>query len=394
MFHQLAERIDLILPQITAFRRDLHAHPELSRQERRTAEKIRAELSRLSNLAVLPPLVGTDVVAVLNPDHAGPCFALRADMDALPIQEQTGVPCQSTVPGVMHACGHDGHMAVLLGAATVLSQLAPVVPGKVKFIFQPDEEDQGGGRVLCEAGVLDSPKVEGIVALHAWPSQPVGTITFSRSTVTAASSPFTIDVHGVGGHGAYPHRSVDTIVIAAHIITGLQTLVSRVVDPRDAAVVTVGQISAGTADNVIPPDCRMAGTMRYLRPEIGDRLRECLRRIVEQTAQAHGGRAEARFQQGYPPLVNDSRMVALIESAACDLCGRERVMIDEVPSMGVEDFAYYAERVPAAMFRLGIRPAHLSDYPHLHSPNFRFNDAALPIGIRMFCEIVRRFFGA
>ncbi len=394
MFNQLQDRIERLLPDVTAFRRDLHAHPELSRQEQQTARKIRSALDGLDNLQILPPLTGTDVVAVLNPDRPGPCLGLRADIDALPIQEQTGVPYQSTVPGVMHACGHDGHTAVLLGTAMILSQIASAIPGKVKFIFQPDEEDQGGGRVLCEHGVLESPKVDGIIALHAWPNQPLGTITFSRSTVTAASSPFSIKVHGVGGHGAYPHRSVDPIVISAHIITALQTLVARVVDPRDAAVVTVGQIHAGTADNVIPPECDMAGTMRYLLPDTGEKLRRCFTRLIEQTAQAHGGRAEIQFQQGYPPLINDSRMVALIEGAVCDLYGPDHMLIDEVPSMGVEDFSYYAERVPAAMFRLGIRPAHMNDHPHLHNPGFNFNDEALPIGIRMFCEIVRRFFNA
>jgi len=394
MFKQVVNLVEPIIPELTAFRRDLHSHPELSRQEHRTSERIRAALAKLPNLKVLPALTGTDVVAVLNADKPGRCIAIRADIDALPIQEQTGVEYQSTVPGVMHACGHDGHATVLLGTAMVLSRLADDIPGKVKFIFQPDEEDEGGGRRLCENGVLESPKVEGIVALHAWPSQPVGTISFSRSTVTAASSPFTIKVIGVGGHGAYPHRSVDPIVISAHIITALQTLVSRVVDPRDAAVVSVGQIRAGSADNVIPSEAEMAGTMRYLLPATGEKLHECFKRLVEQTAAAHGGWAEIKIHQGYPPLINNSVMVALIEGAVCDLFGQDHMVIENMPSMGVEDFAYYAERVPAAMFRMGIRPAHLSDYPHLHNPGFNFNDEALPIGIRMFCEIVRRFFGA
>ncbi len=392
MFNQVVSLIDGILPEITAFRRDLHAHPELSREERRTSEKIRAALAKLGNIEVLRPLVGTDVVAVLNPDKPGPCLGIRADIDALPIHEQTGVPYQSTNPGVMHACGHDGHTAVLLGTAMVLSRIADAIPGKVKLVFQPDEEDQGGGRVLCEHGVLESPKVDGIVALHAWPSRSVGTITFSRSTVTAASSPFSIDVFGVGGHGAYPHRSVDTIVISAHIITALQTLVARVVDPRDAAVVSVGQIHAGAAGNVIPPDAHMTGTMRYLLPATGEKLCECITRLVEQTARAHGGTAKVTIEQGYPPLINHPSMVALIEGAVCDLYGPDHMAIEEMPSMGVEDFAYYAERVPAAMFRLGVCPAHLDDYPHLHNPNFNFNDEALPVGVRMFCEIVRRFF--
>jgi amidohydrolase len=391
MPNQFADQISRVLPDVVAFRRDLHAHPELSQKEHRTAEKVREVLGRLRGVQVLPPLIGTDVVAVLNTDRPGPCIALRADTDALPVQEETGVAYQSTVPGVMHACGHDGHTAILLATALVLSQVADSLPGKVKFIFQPDEEGTGGGGHLCERGVLDSPKVDGIVALHAWPLQPLGTIAQRRGTATAANSPFTITVRGLGGHGAYPHRTVDPIVISAHIITAIQTIVARTVDPLDSAVATVGRISAGAAGNVIPPECLMEGTMRYLRPETGERMCEQLRRIVQQTAQAHGAQAEVTIEKGYPPLFNDPKMAELVESVTCDLQGKDNLITSEPPSMGVEDFGFYAQRVPAAMFRLGLRPRDVDSAPHLHSPSFNFNDDALPIGMSMFCEIVRRF---
>jgi amidohydrolase len=391
MTFPFADHINRVLPEIVAFRRDLHTHPELSQQEHRSAQKVREELARLQNVQVLPPLIGTDVVAVLNADRPGPCIALRADIDALPIQEETGAVYQSVNPGVMHACGHDGHTATLLGAAKVLSQAADCLPGKVKFIFQPDEEGTGGGRDLCEHGVLDSPKVDAIVALHAWPLQPLGTVAVRRGTVTAASSPFGIMVRGQGGHGAYPHRTIDPIVISAHVITALQTIVARTVDPLDSAVVSIGRIAAGAVGNVIPAECVMAGTMRYLRPETGQRMCEQVRRIAEQTAQAHGGQAEVTIELGYPPLVNDLKMAELVESVACGLLGQENVVTTEPPSLGVEDFAYYAQRVPAAMFRLGQRLPHVESAPHLHSPHFDFNDLSLPIGIGMFCEMVRRF---
>lgn len=388
---QLQELIHRALPEITAMRRHFHAHPELSMKEHGTAAKIREVLGRLPNLRVLAPLVETDVVAVLNPDREEPCFALRADMDALPIQEELDIPHKSTVPGVMHACGHDGHTAVLLGAAAVLSQLADQVPGRVKFIFQPAEEDGGGGGLLTERGVLESPHVDGIVALHAWPNQPMGTVAVRRGPATAANNEIRISIRGAGGHGAYPHRCVDPILAAAHIVTGLQSLVARNVNPFESAVVTIGQIAGGSACNVIPPECSMRGTIRHYSPENGRMLREGVRRIAEHTAAAFGATAEVEICEGYPSLCNDDALAGLIEDTARELYGPEHVVTNEPPSMGAEDFAFYAQRVPAAMFRLGVRPLDLESYPGLHHPRFEFRDEALPAGIRMFCELAIRF---
>ncbi len=390
----IGHHIEGILPGLVAFRRDLHAHPELSRQEVSTSAKVREAVGRLMNVEVLPPLSGTDVVAVLNPGREGPCFALRADMDALPIEEQTGVAYRSRSPGVMHACGHDGHTTVLVGAARVLASMAEAVPGKVKFIFQPDEEDQGGGGVLCEKGVLESPKVDAIVALHAWPSRPVGTIAVRRGPAMAANTTIDIVIRGKGGHGAYPHRTVDPIVTAAHVVTALQTIVGRNVDPADAAVVTIGHISAGVARNVIPSECQMKGTIRFTRPEVGELASRRVREIVEHTARAHGAEAEVRLSPGYPPMINDETLSELVEETVRDVLGADRLITTEPVSMGVEDFAFYAQRVPAVMFRLGMRPAEAEAYPALHSPLFNFNDDALGVGVRMFCEVTLRYLNA
>lgn len=386
-----AEHIADILPAVIALRHALHAHPELSRQEHGTARLVRETLSRIEGLQVRPPLIETDVVAVLNGDREGRCIALRADLDALPIAEQTGAAYQSTVPGVMHACGHDGHTAILLGTAMVLSRMADRLPGKVVFIFQPDEEGSGGGGLLCERGVLEAPKVEATVALHAWPSQPVGSIATHPGPVMAANTAFFVTVRGRGAHGAYPHRGIDPIVIAAHIVTGLQTIVSRTVNPVEPAVVTVGQITAGSATNVIPPECAMKGTIRFTRGETGEVIRRQVQAIAEHTARAHGGEAEVRFESGYPPTHNDEGLTSLVQEIGRTLLGADRVITDEPVSLGVEDFAYYGQRVPACMFRLGIRPPGVETYPSLHSPHFDFNDEAIPTGIRMFCEITRRF---
>jgi len=388
---KLDELIDRVLPEVIALRQELHAHPELSLKEYNTSRRVRERLGKLPGLKVLPPLMETDVVAVLNADKPGRCIALRADMDALPIQEETDVAYKSTVPGVMHACGHDGHTATLMGAAMVLTAMAGDLPGKVKFIFQPAEEHQGGADQLCQRGVLDSPKVDAAVALHAWPMQPVGTLAVRSGPATAANNELEIMVRGRGGHGAYPHRCIDPIVVAAQIVTALQTIVSRVVAPLDSAVVTIGQINAGSATNIIPTECEMRGTIRYYRPKTGEMIRERVRQIAEHVAQAHGATAEVQTRLGYPSLINDAAVTQLLESTARELFGDERVITGEDPSMGAEDFAFYAQRIPAAMFRLGVRPKEMESYPGLHHPKFNFNDAALATGIKMFCETARRF---
>ncbi len=385
------ERIDRILPDIRALRRDLHAHPELAFKEHNTSRKVREILGRLPGVRVLPPLLETDVVALLNPDRAGPCLALRADMDALPITEELDVAHKSTVPGVMHACGHDGHTAVLVGTAVVLSQVATDLPGCVKLIFQPAEEDGAGAGRLVERGVLESPKVDAIMALHAWPNQPLGSIAVRSGPACAATNEIHLAIRGKGGHGGHPHRCVDPVLIAAHVVTGLQTLVARNVSPFESAVVTIGQIAAGAAPNVIPLECSMRGTIRHYSPEIGDLLRQGVRRIAEQTALAHGGQADVQILDGYPPLFNDAGLAVMIEEAGRDLLGPDRVITDEPPSMGAEDFAFYAQRVPAAMFRLGVCPPDAEGYPGLHHPRFEFRDEALPVGVGMFCELARRF---
>ena len=391
MSDPVSKHIANVLDEVTALRRDLHANPELSAKEHNTSGKVRELLATIEGLEVLPPFLGTDVVAVLNGNRRGPCLALRADLDALPISEETGLPYQSTVPGVMHACGHDGHTVVLLGTAMVLARLADSLPGRVVFIFQPDEEDGGGGGRLCERGVLESLKVDAAVALHGWPSRPVGTIVARPGPIMAANNCFEVTVRGVGSHGAYPHRGIDPIVTAAHIVVGLQSIVARTVNPLEAAVVTVGQIAGGTATNVIPSECRFKGTLRYTSPPLGEHLRQRLRRVAEDTARAHGAEAAVEIMGGYPPMVNDPDLTRLIQDAVQALLGQENLVVDEPVSMGVEDFAFYAQRVPAMMFRLGLRPPEQDSYPSLHTPLFDFNDAALPVGIRMFCEIARRF---
>lgn len=384
-----------ILPTVRAFRRDLHAHPELAFAEARTAEKVRAGLHALEHISIQPPLIETDTVAILNPDLAGPCVALRADMDALPLTEHTDpadVPYRSTVPDVMHACGHDGHTAILLGSAMVLDRLAEQLPGKVKFIFQPAEEDGGGAGVLCERGVMTCPKVEAVFALHAWPARPVGAIALRAGSAMAANTPWSLTIHGKGCHGAYPHQGVDPVVVAAHLVTALQSIVARNVNPIDAAVVTVGSINAGRTMNIIPDRCQMQGTLRYLREEVGELLCQRMCDIVDHVVAGFGARADLRFDAGYPPVTNDPALAKFVAATGRELLGDQNVFADEPPSLGVEDFAYYGQQAPAVMFRLGVRPTDRDTYPSLHSPQFNFNDDALAVGIRMMVTLALRYF--
>ncbi|HSW45278.1 MAG TPA: M20 family metallopeptidase [Phycisphaerae bacterium] len=394
MASELSGLIDGVLAEVVAFRRDLHMHPELSRRERETSRRIRERLAKLPGLKVFPPLMETDVVALLNADQPGHCLALRADIDALPIQEESPeseVPYRSTVPGVMHACGHDGHTANLLGTAMVLSKMADKLPGRVLFVFQPDEEDESGARVLCERGLFELTKVDAIIGLHGWPQRPVGSVSMRYGPAMASSNSFFITIRGVGAHGAYPHRGVDPIVVAAHIVMALQSIMGRSVNPIDAGVVTVGAIHAGTATNIIPPECEMKGTLRHLDPEVGQLLRERLVEIVENTAKAHRAAATVRFGPAYPSVSNEEATTRLVEVTARELLGTDNVHIDDPPSMGVEDFAYYLQHVPGMMFRVGVRPKHLDTYPALHNPRFNFNDEALPVGMRMFGTLAERY---
>ncbi len=387
--------IDLVDPtlleSLTALRREIHAHPELGFEVGQTADRVLRRLSALPGLTIRKNVAEHGIVATLNADRSGRSVALRADMDALPLTEQTDLPYQSTVAGQMHACGHDGNTACLVGAAVVLSRMAGELPGKVKFIFQPAEEGEGGGRVMCEEGALDDPAVDGAFALHAWPVLTVGQIGVRPGPALAATDTPKITIRGAGGHGAHPDKCIDPVVVAAHVVTALQTVSSRFTDPTDPVVVTISQIHAGTTHNIIPSEAYLEGTIRTLTPEVRDRTGALVRQIAEQTATAFGATAEVEIEPGYPPLVNDTGAAELVAQVANDVVGADNVILVEPPSMGGEDFAYYAQRVPAAMYRLGVRPKDADTTPGLHTPQFDFNDDALPIGVAMHCEIARRF---
>jgi len=383
--------ISEILPELIALRHDLHSHPELGYQEHETARRVLERLERLPGISIRRNVAETGIIATLGAEKPGPCIALRADMDCLPIQEQTGRPYASKHPGRMHACGHDGHTTCLVGAATALARLSDALHGPVKFIFQPAEEGGAGGRRMCEAGALDDPRADAIFALHGWPLMELGTAGCRIGPSLASTNPFEIIVHGVGAHAAYPHKGIDPILIASHIVVALQSVVSRNTDPNDACVVTVGAIEAGTAENIIPPSARMRGTIRTLNPQLRGRAVQRVREIAQRIADAFDGRADVNIREGYPVTVNEPTATEFFLQTARETLGDDAVDPNVPPSLGGEDFAFYGERIPAAFWRLGVRPRGVENFPNLHQPTFDFPDDAIPIGVRLHCELALRF---
>ena len=382
---------------LTAIRHDLHAHPELMFEEKRTASVVARELKALGIEHRTGLAKGTGVVAHL-PATGGDnqAVGLRADMDALPITEQTAVPYASTNPGVMHACGHDGHTTILLGAARVLSKMSER-PNPVTLVFQPAEEGGAGGEKMCADGCLEGAKGRGLGApvgrmfgLHGWPQLRQGQIASRPGPLLAATDEIEITVRGVQCHGAYPHLGADPIVASSAIITALQTICSRNVSPLDSIVVTIGAIHAGTtANNVIPETAHMIGTVRTLRAETRVLAKKRVFEVAEHIARAHGCKAEVHWEEGYPVTRNDEAMTAHVLDVATRAFGPERVEIVPEAQMGGEDFAYYGHHVPACFYLLGLCPPGKEpmSVPQLHQAGFDFNDAVIPVGVEMMCRL-------
>jgi hippurate hydrolase len=367
--------------QIVALRRDIHREPELGFDTERTAQKVLAALDGLP-LDIETGVARNGIVATLWGGE-GPTVALRADMDALPIEEETGLPCSSEIEGRMHACGHDGHTSMLVGAAHALSQrdLRDRLNGTVKFVFQPAEEGGGGGRVMVDEGVADD--VASIFALHLWPGLPFGKVATKAGPIMAAADAFEMEIRGSGGHGAMPHLAADAVVIAAQVVTTLQTVVSREIDPVEPAVLTVGEIGAGTAFNIIPEKARLGGTVRTLNPDLRERMPGRIEALARGVAKGMRGDANLDYTFSYPVTVNEEAAADRVLEVAEDLFGAESVLELPNPSMGAEDFAFYLEKVPGAFIWLGIG----EEVSGLHTPKFAFDEKVLPRGSALLAAL-------
>ncbi|NYZ13313.1 amidohydrolase [Azospirillum sp. RWY-5-1] len=370
---------------MTAWRRDLHAHPELAYEEHRTADMVASKLAEFG-IGVRRGLGGTGVVGTLRGSGGGGrAIGLRADMDALPIQEANDVPHVSRNPGRMHACGHDGHTTMLLGAARYLAETRNF-DGTVHFIFQPAEEGRAGARAMMADGLFREFPVEAVYGLHNWPELEPGTMTVHDGPVMAAADQIEITVTGQGAHAAMPHLGVDPIAVAAQIVTAAQTLVSRSTDPLDAAVLSITTINAGSTFNVIPAEARLTGTVRSFRPETQDRLEAQLRRLVTGIAAAMGATADLVYRRGYPVTRNSAAETEVAAGVAARLVGAERLRRDLPPSMGAEDFGFMLAEIPGCYAWIGQGGSALGCT--LHNPRYDFNDDILPLGASYWATLV------
>ncbi len=373
-----------IIDDAIALRRDLHAHPELGFQETRTAAIVAGRLRELG-YDVHEGIATTGVVGVMTGVRPGKTIMLRADMDALPLAEESGAPYASTVAGKMHACGHDGHVAILLTAAALIAQRRGELAGTIVLCFQPAEEGQGGARAMVAEGMLERFGVERAYGLHLFSQLATGTLGFREGPFYASSDSIEITIEGFGGHGAAPHLSIDPILVAAEFIASIQKVVSRFIDPLEPAVVTIGSIHSGTTHNVIPSSVKLLGTVRAFDANVRERMAERIERILRGVCEGSGASYEFEYLWRYPVTTNDAGQTAYARQLAAQTVGNESVVLSE-RHMGAEDFSFYAQRVPACFFILGSGSTENTRYPHHHG-KFDLDEAALANGVRMMLAL-------
>ena len=378
---ELKQRCQDALEELVAHRRALHRIPEAGLQEVKTAAYISQELRKL-DLEIQTGVAGTGVTGLLRSGRSGPTVMLRADMDGLPITEETGLDFASNHPGMMHACGHDGHMAMVLGAARILAGIKPDLKGNVKFVFQPAEEGPGGARPMIEAGVLDDPAVDAALGLHLWPDLPKGRLGVREGPLMAAMDRFELIIHGTTGHGAMPHLCVDSLDTGVQVVNGLQRLVSRLTDPLKPVVLTVGTFHAGSTFNVIPGRAELSGTTRTFDRAIWTSWEDRIDRVVSGICQSMGAGYELDFIQGFPPLSNDPEVTDIVRQAAAETVGPSQVVTPAL-TMGGEDMAFFLEKVKGCYVFLGV--GQEGGAP-VHNQLFNFDESVLPLGTEFFCR--------
>jgi amidohydrolase len=392
LYSSIRPEIQQLQSQLVQWRRGFHMWPELGFKEQRTSGTIAQKLSEWG----IPHQTGiaqTGIVATIASSKStdGPVLAIRADMDALPVQEENIVSYRSQIDGLMHACGHDGHTAIALGTAYYLWQHRHDFVGTVKVIFQPAEESPGGAKPMIEAGVLEQPKVDAIIGLHLWNNLPLGAVGVRGGPLMAASEKFYCKIQGRGGHGAMPEQTVDSILVAAQVVTALQTIVARNTSPIDSAVVSVGMFHAGTAMNIIADAAELAGTVRYFEPQVGEMIPRRMEQIIAGICQAHHASFEFDYQGIYPAVINDHKIAELVRSVAETVVPTEIGNVPDCQTMGGEDMSFFLDAVPGCYFFLGSANAAKDlAYPH-HHPKFNFDEAALATGVEIFVRCVERF---
>ena len=389
-FSHIRPEIKALQTQLVTWRRNIHQKPELGFQEQLTADLISRQLDRWS----IPHQTGiakTGIVATIEGNKPGKVIAIRADMDALPIQEANEISYKSQHPGKMHACGHDGHVAIALGTASYLNRHKDRLAGTVKIIFQPAEEGPGGAKPMIEAGVLQNPDVDAIIGLHLWNNLPLGTVGVRQGALMAAVECFKLQITGKGGHGAMPDQTIDSIVVGSQIVNALQTIVSRNINPLDSAVVTVGEFHGGTALNVIADSVSMSGTVRYFNTQLESVIGERIEAIVAGICQSHGATYKLDYWQLYPPTINDPQMARLVASVANEVVETPIGVVPECQTMGGEDMSFFLQQVPGCYFFVGSANSDRNlAYPH-HHPRFDFDEAALGMGVEIFVRCVEKF---
>lgn len=376
------------LPDVIRHRRSLHRIPEVALNEKKTAAYVAQKLRELS-LDVRTEIAGYGVMGFLDTGRSGANLLIRADMDALPITENTGLPFASTHEGMMHACGHDAHMAMVLGAAKLLCNLSDNLSGTIRFVFQPAEEGPGGALPMIEGGVMDDPKVDYAVGCHVWPYIPQGTVGVREGVLMAAMDRFDLTIIGKGGHGAMPHQCVDALEVGCQVIGALQRITSRQMNPLTPTVVTVGSFHAGQAFNIIPDTAKMKGTTRTFDLKIWDSWPQRLEKIIKGICDAMDARYEFTFNKGFPPVINNASMTDVVRHCAETTVGKSKVLEPD-PSMGGEDMAYYLERSNGCFYFLG---AGREDGIPIHNAKFDFNEDILAIGVEIFCRTAMNLLG-
>jgi len=384
MIEPLRKEIEKLTPQLVAWRRDFHRHPEIAFEENRTSSVLREFMEGIG--ITVQSFAKTGLRGVLEGQPGGRTVALRADMDALPLKEEGDKEYISQNPDAAHACAHDGHMAVMMGVAQLLSQRKDQFKGKVVFLFQPSEERiPGGAKKMIEEGAFKG--VDAVFGLHFWQPLPTGKIGAVKGAMMAQPDQFSIRVTGRGGHGSMPHTTVDPILVASHLVVNTQSIVSRNVDPLKPVVVSFGTIKGGTIDNIIPNQVELTGTVRTFDPTIQVLAEKRLREITDATCQAFGASAEVEYEKGYPPLVNDESMVDFVLEMAQKVLGKESV-VEIDPVMGGEDFAYYLQKAPGAFLFFGMGDG--MEYPH-HHPAFDMDEKALPQATLLMTSLALEF---